>query len=131
MGTRIQKQDLLYPELSYEIVGSLFAVHNELGGEQLERVYQKAIAQELIKKKIPFQEQFEVVVIYKNEKVGQYYLDFLIADKIVLEIKKDKRFSPNDIRQTLAYLKSADLKLGILANFTKQAVQFKRIVNLK
>lgn len=68
---------------------------------------------------------------YKGELIGKYRLDFLIDDKIVLEIKKDKLFSKKNIEQTFAYLKSRKLKLGILANFTREGLKFKRIVNLE
>ena len=62
---------------------------------------------------------------YKNERVGNYFLDFLIENKIILEIKKDERFSRRHIEQVYSYL-----KLGIIANFTKSGLKFKRILNI-
>jgi len=67
---------------------------------------------------------------YGGKTIGRYYLDFLIADKIVLEIKKGDRFLKTNIDQVYAYLKRFNLKLGILANFTKGGLKFKRIVNV-
>lgn len=68
---------------------------------------------------------------YKGAIVGNYFLDFLIENKIVLELKKGDRFSKKDIEQVYAYLKVTGLKLGIIANFTGKGVKFKRIVNIK
>jgi len=62
--------------------------------------------------------------------VGNYFLDFVIENKIVLELKKCNRISQKHIEQVYAYLKATDLKLEIIANFTKEGVKFKRIVNL-
>lgn len=121
---------VVYPELSYKLVGILFEVYNNLGSGYQEKYYQKAIASELKRTGIKFQEQVHYPIDYKDEILGDYYFDFLIEDKIVLEIKKDKRFSQKNITQVYAYLKASKLKLGILANFTKDGVEFKRIINV-
>lgn len=63
-------------------------------------------------------------------KLGKYFIDFLVENKIVLEIKKGNRFSRRDIEQVYAYLKLTNLKLGIIANFTNNGIKFKRIINL-
>ncbi len=63
--------------------------------------------------------------------VGRYYFDFLIEDKIILEIKVRNYFSKKDIEQLNSYLKATRLKLGIIAHFTRAGVKLKRIVNLK
>jgi len=77
-----------------------------------------------------FKEQVPVQLDFQNNKIGEYYLDFVIDDKIALEIKQGERFLKNNIEQLYAYLKTAKLKLGILANFTPKGLQFKRIVNI-
>ncbi len=131
MKTKILREDLVYPELSYQIVGVLFEVYRNLGGSFQEKQYQRAVSLELKKVHLKFQEQVKVPLIYLGQSIGSYYLDFLIDDKIALEIKKDQNFGPRNIKQLHAYLKSMDLKLGILANFTRNGLRFKRIVNLK
>lgn len=125
----IRKPNLLYPGLSYEILNVLFEVFKKLGDGYLEKVYQKAIASELRKREIKFTEQLPAKVEINGEVIARYYLDFLIEEKIVLEIKKDKNFDRTNITQVYSYLKATKLKLGILANFTKQGVKYKRIVN--
>ncbi|MFA6100077.1 MAG: GxxExxY protein [Patescibacteria group bacterium] len=123
--------DLVLPELSYQIVGMLFDVYNTLGYGHLERVYQKAIAEELKRKGLEFKEQVAFNVDYQGKKIGSYFLDFLIEDKVILEIKQGERFLRGNLNQVNAYLKASGLKLAILANFTPQGVLFKRLVNIK
>lgn len=126
----ISNDNLLYPGLSYQVVGVLFKVHNELGSGLLEKYYQKAIAEFLNKENIPFKEQVEVQLIVDGKTTAKGYIDFLIDDKIVLEIKRGDRFNKQNIQQVYSYLRLLDKQLGILANFTSIGVQFKRIVNV-
>lgn len=120
--------ELVYPQLSYKITGILFRVYNELGGGYQEKYYQKAISAELIKQGISFQEQIAVKLNYSQIKIGQYFIDFVIDDKIVLEIKAQSKFYARDIKQVLGYLKSSNKKLGILASFARNGLLFKRIL---
>jgi GxxExxY protein len=120
---------LIYPELSYKIVGILFKVHNELGNKYQEKYYQRAIEIELKNQNIKFVKEIPVDLEYEKEKIGKYFLDFLIDDKVVLEIKTIPRLRPRDFKQVLAYLKSINLKLGIIANFHSEQLTFHRILN--
>ncbi|MBI2122143.1 MAG: GxxExxY protein [Candidatus Sungbacteria bacterium] len=126
----IKKKDLLYPDLSYQVVGILFEVFNELGYQYQEKYYQRAISKSLHLVGIPFQEQIIFPIEFKGQKIGRYIFDFLVDNKIVLEIKRGDTFSPQDIRQTIAYLKRSNLRLGILARFSSKGLKFKRIVNI-
>lgn len=125
------RTDLLYPELSYKIIGALFEVFNKLGPGYLEKYYQNAIAVSLKESGLKFKEQVYAPLIFKDIKIGKCFFDFLVEDKIVLELKVGDRFSKHDIEQIHSYLKVNDLKLGLLVNFTSQGVRFKRIINVK
>jgi len=127
----IKRKDLVYPELCYKILGVLFEVWTRVGFGYKESFYQKAVFNELQEIGLKLQEQLPVRVRYKNKQIGIYYLDFLIEDKIVLEIKVRNYFSYKDIRQLYSYLKAKDLKLGVIAHFTRTGVKFKRVVNLR
>lgn len=127
---RLKRNDLIYPELSYLIVGILFEVHTEMGYGYQEKYYQRALSYRLKEAKLNFQEQTPIEVNFDGNKIGKYFLDFLIDNKIALELKKGDKFLKTDIEQLYAYLKASKLKLGILVNFTKRGLQFKRIVNL-
>lgn len=124
------KIELIYPELSYKLVGISYDVFNQLGPGHKEAYYQNALASELKKLNIPFKEQVYFPVTFNGENVGKYFFDFLVEDKIVLELKAGDRFSRKNIEQTYSYLITSNLKLGILINFTGNEVKFKRILNI-
>ena len=71
----VRKDDLVYPELSYKLVGVAFTVSNELGFGHLEKIYQRAFAKELALQKLNFEEQVPYSVLYKGEVIGKNYLD--------------------------------------------------------
>ncbi len=129
-GTVVRK-DIVYPELSYQIVGALFDVANEIGSGHLERVYQRAVAKALHQRKLSFVEQVPFDIRFDGEKVGDYILDFLIEGKVVLELKQGDRFKRANLDQVVAYLKATGCKLALLANFTSQGVKFRRLVNIR
>lgn len=81
--------------------------------------------------KVKYKQQVPYKLTFKGEVVGKYYLDFLVEDKIVLELKKGNYFSKRNIEQVKEYLRATDMKLAILANFTQNGVKFLRILNLK
>jgi GxxExxY protein len=125
-----QKIQLIYPELSYKIIGVLYDVYNTIGYGYQEKYYYKAIRTGLEANRIALKEQVHVPLTYKNTIIGGYFIDFVIENKIVLEIKKGNHFSKTNIEQVYAYLESTGMKLGILANFTSDGIKFKRILNL-
>ncbi len=120
--------NLVEKDLSYKIVGILFGVYNSLGGGYQEKYYQRAITQELKRQGIKFKEQLAIPLDFGGHSIGRYFLDFLIEDRIVLEVKAASRFYPRDVKQLLAYLKRADIELGILANFSRNNLQLKRVL---
>ena len=119
---------ILYKQLSYKIIGICFEAYNELGGGYQEKYYQKALRHLLKSNNIQFKEQVKSEINFKNHNLGRYFVDFLIENKIVLEIKATGHFTGRDIKQVLGYLQKTGLDLGILVGFTKQGVIFKRIL---
>lgn len=127
----LNRSDIIYPELSYKIVGILFNVYNEIGYGHQEKYYQRAIAQGLQANKIQYREQFYMPLLFQGKNIGKFFFDFLIESKMIVEIKKDGRFSKKYIDQVNQYLKISGVKLALLVNFGKDGVKFKRLVNLK
>jgi GxxExxY protein len=121
---------LFFPELSYTIVGCAFEVYNQLGSGFPEKYYQKALAIELRTKQILFQEQVYFPLEFKEEIIGKNYFDFLVDDKIIVELKRGNHFSKSHFDQVLRYLKVSNKKLGLLINFATEGVQVKPILNL-
>ena len=123
--------ELLYKDLSYEIIGTIFKVFNELGYGYQEKYYQKALSITFDKEGTNYTREKEIKLSYKDENIGKYFLDFIVENKIVLEIKIDSIFRSRDIKQILSYLKSSGLELGILILITPKGIKYKRIINIR
>lgn len=120
---------LVYPQLSYKIVGILFEVHNRLGGNFEEKYYQRAVEKLLGLNKLTFNKELKADISFEGDRIGKYFLDFLVEDKIILELKAVPRVLPIHFRQVRSYLKVKNLELGILANFRGEKLSYKRILN--
>jgi GxxExxY protein len=127
----LKRNDLVYPELSYQIVGCAYEVFKSLGHGHAEKIYQRAMAVMLTERKIDHKEQVYIPVKFRDKIIGKSFLDFSVDEKIIVELKKDFHFSKMHIDQVLNYLKTSNLKLAILINFGKEGVTFKRIINEK
>jgi GxxExxY protein len=123
------KKPLIYPDLSYQIMGAAFEVHNELGPGFLEQLYEKAMMHELTRRGIPFERQRSVAISYKGEQIGTHILDLVVDGRVVLELKAVTELMPIHKQQTLSYLKATGIKLGILINFGCPQVKYERIAN--
>ena len=120
--------NIIYSDLSYEVMGAIFEVHKELGPGFLESVYEKALLLELTNRgmKVDVEKVFDLT--YKGKKVGTHRLDLIFEDKIVVELKTVERFAPHHTAQLLSYLKASGHRLGILVNFSKAKVESRRVV---
>lgn len=93
MNTNItNKNKLIYPELSYLLMGVLFEVHNKLGTKYQEKHYQRAIEIKLKELEIPYQREVKIVAEFNKESLGDFFIDFIIDDKIILETKEFGKF---------------------------------------
>jgi GxxExxY protein len=121
-----------YPhkELTRKIIGAAMEVHNALGCGFLESVYEEALAVEFRLQEIEFERQKFLDVFYKGTKVKQFVCDFLVAGNVLVELKAIKELTAMETGQVLNYLKSTDLKLGLLLNFGASTMQYKRVNNL-
>jgi GxxExxY protein len=108
---------LLYPDLSHAVVGAAIEVHRHVGPGQLESVYQRALASELSRRRIPAQAQVPIEMLYKGDKVGDFFADFIVDHKIVLELKACDRTHGAHVAQVVSYLRATKVKLGLLMNF--------------
>ncbi len=120
--------DVVYKELSYEIMTAVFEVHNILGAGFLEKVYERALLQELTLRGLRVEAQKQIRVFYKDMDIGAYVADLVINGKILLELKAVESLSNLHKAQVLNYLKATGLKLGLLINFGKERVEYKRLV---
>lgn len=130
MTKLISTREIAYPELSYKVVGLIFKIHNELGAGLREKSYEDALELAFKNEGLNYKRQIHCPIYFNGEKVGSRFLDFLVDGKIILELKAGDKFSKANLNQINEYLKSNNLKLGILANFGSEQVKFRRIVNL-
>lgn len=121
--------NVVYRELSYEVVGAAMEVHRVLGPGFLEKVYQSALVYELAQRSIPCESYKSLVVRYKEVVVGEYEADIVVDDKIILELKAVAEIHPRHVVQTRNYLVATGFRLGIVINFGAKSLQYKRVVN--
>jgi GxxExxY protein len=121
---------LVHKELSCKIVWVMFNVFRQIGAGHPEKVYQKAISNSFLKLGIGFKEQIPCDLICDGLKVGRYYFDFLVEDKIVVEIKRNYRLRDRDYQQIKGYLSALNLDLGLLVLFNYEGASCKRVLNI-
>lgn len=119
--------NIIHKDLSYEVMGAVYEVHNVLGLGFLEKVYEKALLEEFQLRGIEAVAQKELSVSYKGKQIGQYWADILVENQILLELKSVEALTKVHEAQVLNYLKATGIRLGILINFGRERVETKRI----
>ncbi len=120
---------LVFPDLSYKIVGASFKVFNNLGWGLPEKDYGRALALELGKLNLNYKREIYIPLKYDSENISRYFADFIIENKILLELKVAPKLGYIHAKQVLSYLRNSSLKLGILIYFTKDGIKYRRILN--
>jgi GxxExxY protein len=115
--------------LSYEILKAAFEVHNRLGPGFTEVIYKKAMVIELRSRAHLVEVEKRILVSYRGEMIGEYFLDLLVNGKVILELKAVSEILPVHKQQALAYVRAADLPLAIVINFGGESVTHHRIAN--
>lgn len=103
--------------LTQSVIASALAVHSELGPGLLERFYELAFCRELEIRNIPFSRQHPIRLSYKGSMLGDQFVDLVVADLLVIELKAVERVSDTHLAQLKCYMRSARLPLGLLFNF--------------
>jgi GxxExxY protein len=121
---------LLYKNEVYEIIGACMEVHRTLGFGFLEVIYKDAMELEFIERKIEFTRENEHSVNYKGKTLKhKFFADFTINKNIIVEVKAGKEgLSADATTQTLNYLKVSGFRLGVLFNFGKTRLEYKRLI---
>lgn len=123
--------DIVFKDESYKIIGYCFEVFNQIGYGHKEVTYQKALEVILKNKGVTFDSQSYAPLKIDNSIIGKYFLDLLIENKIAVELKVGDHFFKRDINQLFSYLKSKNLKLGLMVNFTSNGVKYRRVLNIR
>ncbi len=127
---RAQTEVPTYPEadLSERILGASFRVHNTLGVGFLEKVYENALAHELRKEKIVVEQQKVIQVRYDGIVVGDYQADLVVDGRVLVECKAASNLDPVHDAQLLNYLRATGIRVGLLLNFGRAKLQYRRLV---
>ena len=122
-------EKIIYKEESYKIIGICMEVHSILGKGHSEVVYKDALEYEFQVAKIPYSREKQYEIEYKSIILPHHYFaDFVVYNKIILEVKAIETLTSSHIKQTLNYLAASKLKLGLLVNFGEDSLNYKRIV---
>jgi GxxExxY protein len=118
-------------EITEKIIGCADTLANELGHGFLEKVYENALTHELRKTGLTIEQQRLIPVMYDGIVVGDYTVDLLVANEVLVALKTVKNIDDIHVAQCLNYLKATDCKICLLINFGNPRVEIKRIVNNK
>lgn len=122
------ENELLYEDITFKIRGAAFEVRKRLGLGHKESVYRNALAQEFSKKDLRFEAEKSIGIFYDGKKVGSYQPDFVIENKIIIELKALPELGRPQTEQLWSYLKGSDYKLALLINFGNKNLDIKRVV---
>lgn len=111
------------------VVGAAYEVSNVLGAGFLEKIYERALIEELSLRGLHVAAQAAFPVAYKGRHIGTYAADLLIEDRLLVEVKCVEHFSNEDLAQCINYLKASGVKLALLINFRHPKVEWRRIVH--
>lgn len=121
--------DYIFKDETYKMIGCCMEVHKELGKGSQEIVYKDALEIEFQINSIPYTREKQFEIFYKNFKLPRNYnADFVVYEKIILEVKAIESLTSGNIKQTLNYLATSKLKLGLIVNFGEDSLKYKRVI---
>ena len=126
MGNKIDDLNVI----TEKIIGCSIEVHRNLGPGLLESIYESALCYEFNENNMAYENQVLVPIMYKGNRLGDYRLDLLVENEIIVEIKAVDRMEPVFEAQLLSYLRVTNKKLGLLINFNVPVIKngIKRII---
>jgi len=120
---------LLHGELTYKLRGLFFDIRNTYGPGQKENIYGNLLTEALKENKIPFAKEKIINIYTPNKKVaGTYKPDFVVDNKIIVEIKSSSYTTRVDEKQLYYYLRNSNYEIGLLVNFSTPKLYIKRII---
>ena len=118
-----------FSEETSKVIGYALEVHKQLGNGFQEVIYQRALEIEFCNNFIPFKREFQMPVMYKGEQIGERRVDFLVFEKISVELKAIIKLEPVHFAQGINYLEAYNLEIGLLINFGSTSLEVKRLLN--
>lgn len=128
MEHRNNHEKYKHAKITEKVIGCAFRVQREIGGGFAEKVYQRALKIAFENDEIEFAEQLYWPIEFQNRKIAHYYFDFLIEDKVLVEIKSRDELFDKDIAQVLNYMKAKSISVGLIILFGQNRTKIKRLV---
>jgi GxxExxY protein len=119
-----------HENLTHKIIGCAMKVHSTLGNGFQEVIYQRALAIEMGKQGLSFQQEMEMSIFYDGIHIGIRRVDFFVEDNIMVELKAVIRLEDNHLAQAMNYCQAYNLPIGLLINFGAKSMEFKRVYNV-
>ncbi len=114
--------------ITHKIIGCAYTVSNVLGAGFLEKVYENALTHELRKAGLQVKQQHRLEILYDGIVVGEYFVDLLVEECVLVELKAVKALDGGNFAQCLSYLNASRLRICLLMNFANPRVEIKRIM---
>jgi GxxExxY protein len=124
-------QEYKYSDITRKIIGAAMKVHSTLGNGFQEVIYQRALAIEMADQGLTFQRELEMQIYYRGQEIGTRRVDFLVEDKVMVELKALTLLEDVHLAQAINYLEAYNLEIGLLINFGAKSLEYRRIINSK
>jgi GxxExxY protein len=124
-------QEYKYSDITRKIIGAAMKVHSTLGNGFQEVIYQRALAIEMVEQGLTFQRELEMQIYYRAQEIGTRRVDFLVEDKVMVELKALTMLEDVHLAQAINYLEAYNLEIGLLINFGAKSLEYRRVINSK
>jgi GxxExxY protein len=124
----MDEKDYKYSKITHKIIGAAMKVHSALGNGFQEVIYQRALAIEFPKYELSFQRELEMPIYYDGIEIGTRRVDFLVEDKIMVELKALIKLEDVHFAQAINYLEAYRLEIGLLVNFGAKSLETRRFI---
>ena len=125
----MSKEGYKHSDLTGKIIGAAMQVHKVLGNGFQVVIYQRALAIELAKRGVVFAREVDMPIFYDNQQIGTRRVDFLVEDKVIVELKALIKLEDVHLAQAINYLEAYRLEIGLLLNFGARSLEFRRVIN--
>ncbi|SRR5258706_2352669 len=124
-------EEFKYADITRKIIGCAMSAHSYLGNGFQEIIYQRALAYELQQVHLNFQRELEMDIFYKDmiEPIGSRRIDFMVENKVLVELKATTELEAGHYAQTLNYLRAFKVEVGLLINFGEKSLRYKRLIH--
>ena len=119
---------LLYQDLTGQVIGIAIKVHKNLGPGFVEKVYQRALYLEFKRAGLKFEREKKIAITYNSANLGYFEVDFVVDNRVILELKATQEIGDIHMAQIISYLKAAEIKVGLILNFANRSLEWKRVV---